>query len=238
MKANNIFFLLLLIGLAGCGVVPAPETVKIDQPLNFDPAYFIIGALYEYAGYEINWSEDRIDIFPGRLRDEADLFKEYLKHLTVKENIKTEIRSKEGVKGQVSFFSQELKDFIVSIYPDVAVKKHFQARKAEMQSNTGSWIHVSPAMLKDQNSKLSFLAGVYLRFKAGDNLVFANSGRKANLVKDLLIEMGCQIVNFKISPRGHYPAILTLSFIPSQKIKTVMEEVEREKGFLKSKEQI
>ncbi len=60
-----------LLAAMGCSSPPQPEDHGAPSPLELDPIYFAMGALYEYMGYHADMFGDCIDTFAATKRREA-----------------------------------------------------------------------------------------------------------------------------------------------------------------------
>ena len=69
----------------------------------------------------------------------------------------------------------------------------------------------------ERDTKLAYLAGAYYRWGDGDSLRFANSSRKADLIKGLLTELGCTADR---SWREGIPSTNWVHFTPTKELKS------------------
>ena len=143
-----------------------------------------------------------------------DVFRSHLVKLAEERGITTAI-GEETEGGCTSFHSRELTELIDGCYEVDFSKSPFitldpEPRRAEA--------HISGKAFEQRGAteKLAYLAGAYARHGHGNTFRLANARHKAEVVADLLRELGCLEVTLSLTNPGYVPAIHEVAFEPSE----------------------
>lgn len=215
--------LALLITAVGCGSVR-----DLSPGFEVDPAYFALGALYEYAGYPSDLSGGEIDTFDAGQLAEATVFVRFLERLAEEQAIDAEFVVPADTGGAITVASRPVRDYLVSLFPDPPPRPAEIPDLPSSPSGGPKFVYSSGEMFRGRESKLSWLAGVHLRFGRAGRLTLANSPHKVSAIRGLLVETGCTQIEVTQTPRGHYPVVYSVTYVPSPEIAALAAWVEDE----------
>lgn len=205
------------------GERPVPVPGVSGQPV--DAAFFALGCLSEYAGaWSIEHHEDVVVTFARGKRSEAIVYGEYLRQLAAETGLVTEVQVRDGTGYCTEVASQVLKEHLVTLYPPFRVGP---PRPGDAKKTSGT---VHESMFRTEGDKRSYLAGVWLRYKQGDDIVIPNSAHKVRLIQELLAELGAKDVQRTQTPRGHYPTMFTITFVPSHGLRALFDGVDAKRA--------
>jgi hypothetical protein len=188
------------------------------SPITVDPLYFVLGCLDEYGGRCIVDGGEKVEHFYASERNVANIFQSYLIALAAEHELDRSIETRIDDSGAIEFYSRALTALIDSRYTfDFSasgyVTEGSQPRRADA--------YVRREMFKpgDRRARLSFLSGASARFGEGPTFRFANARHKAELVLDLLQELGCRKVEAVHANPGYVPSVLEVRFELSHELR-------------------
>jgi hypothetical protein len=180
--------------------------------------FFILGCLDEYGGRQIIENGNSVERFYAGERTIANIFHTYLQKLATEQQLDSSIDVEVDQSGGIVFYSAPLTALIDDCYifdfsTSGYVSDGSESRRADA--------YISMQVFKPVNrrAKLSFLAGAYVRFGEKSVFRFANARHKAELVRELLTELGCTNVELIHSNPGYIPAVFDVVFEPSDEIR-------------------
>jgi hypothetical protein len=182
--------------------------------------YAVLGFLNEYIGRTVVKESELVEHFWNNESQIADIFEQYLLSLIDDRNLQTSLR-REVKDGQTYFFSTELTQLIDSYYlthrltgTDADRNPAYTSGQGVFQQNTGK---ISTAIFpsSDREAKFAYLIGTYQRYGKHNMFQFANAHHKAQLVQQLLQEVGSPQVVFIYSDPDSVPSIFRVAFEPT-----------------------
>ena len=188
------------------------------SPRTIDPLYFVLGCLDEYGGRCIVEGGEKVEHFYASERNIANIFQSYLIGLAREHELDHLLETRIEDSGAIEFYSRALTALIDSRYTfDFSATGYVTASSEPRRTDA----YVTREMFEpgDRRARLSFLSGAYVRFGEGPPFRFANARHKAELVRDLLEELGCGRVEIVHANPGYVPALLEVSFEPSQELR-------------------
>jgi len=188
--------------------------------------FFVLGCLSEYQGRLIVEGGDLVERLLGDEQDRVDVFRSHLVKLAEERGITTAI-GEATEEGCTSFYSPELRELIDGCYEVDFSNSPFitldpEPRRAEAR--------ISKKAFEGQGNeeKLSYLAGAYARHGQGNTFRLANARHKAEVVADLLRELGCRGVTLSLTNPGYAPSIHEVGFEPSEDVARWLQPYRRQ----------
>ncbi|MDC0833099.1 hypothetical protein POG22_08770 [Geitlerinema sp. CS-897] len=192
--------------------VPASKTI-----------YAVLGFLEEYIGRRIVKNGEVVEHFWVNEARKADIFEKYLVRLINEYNLSTSLR-REVSKAHTYFLSPELTQLINSFYlkhnltgMDADGNPAYTTGQGFIQKNTGE---ISAVVFPsgDREAKISYLIGVHQRYGEENMFLFANAYHKAQLVYQLLKELGSPSVVFVYPNPERAPSPFRVAFEPTAEL--------------------
>ena len=192
--------------------VPASKTI-----------YAVLGFLDEYIGRTIAKDGEVVEHFWVKETEKADIFEKYLVRLIDEYNLSTSLR-REISEGHTYFFSTELTQLIDSFYlkhyltgTDAYGNPAYTKGPGVFKQNTGK---ISAAIFPsgDREAKISYLIGAHQREGEENRFLFANAYHKAQLVYQLVKELGSPSVVFVHPDPDKIPSCFQVAFEPTAEL--------------------
>lgn len=197
--------------------VPAPKVFSSHV------IYAILGFLSEYIGRTITKNGELVEHFYVNEPKKADIFEKYLMCLIDEYSLQTSLR-REISKGHTYFLSAEITQLINSFYlkhyltgTDSNGNPAYTIGQGIFQQNTGM-ISAEVFPSGDREAKLSYLIGVHHRYGEENMFFFANAYHKAQLVHQLLQELGSPKVVFVYGDPERVPYSFRVAFEPTAEL--------------------
>lgn len=178
----------------------------------------ILGMIDEYAGRVIVEDGDHIEHFFCNEHDQSLIFGEYLKMLATEMKINTVVQERIVQECLADLYSHELNEIINSYY-----KYKFNTKSSNEKDTASAFISKDIFQEDDTKSRLAYLSGAYLRYGDGNSLTIYNARHKADLLVDLLKEVGCTDV--VLDSLDTIPVTSNISFHPTDETKEWFTDV-------------
>jgi len=232
---KNLILLILVLSFYGCD---GQEKISIDND------YFLIGTLGDYMGREkYEKVIDRVDKYyqsEKQLCQTIDsIFKKTYPDLEFSSSVNISSKKKE-----FELHSKGLAEKIESFYSykpsgRMAYNGEEEIEKLNLDSLTKTPDFYSTYfdtiytgrlkinVFETEKQKVSFVTGAYVRYGWHTDSLYQirvfNSVSKVRILNDLLKELGCDNVDYKIK-KGYIPTGHTVSFIPTEQLKNFFEK--------------
>ena len=198
------------------------EKKNPDVPVS-KTIYAVLGFLDEYMGRAIAKDGELVEGFSVSFTEQSDIFEQYLVRLINEYNLSTSLR-REISEGHTYFFSLELTQLINSFY----LKHYLTGMDADgnpayttglgfWKRNTGK-ISAKVFPCGDREAKISYLIGTHQRYGTENCFLFANAYHKAQLVYQLLKELGSPSVVFVHPDPDKIPSCFQVAFEPTAEL--------------------
>jgi hypothetical protein len=196
---------------------------QVPQVPSSHIIYAVLGFLNEYIGRTITQDSDLVEHFWVNETKKADLFEKYLIRLVDEYCLQTSLR-REVSEGHTYFLSTEITQLINSLYlqhhltgTDSNGNPAYTSGQGFFQQNTGRIsVEIFPA--SDREAKLSYLIGAHQRYGEENMFLFANAYHKAQLVYQLLQELGSPNVVLVNADPDRVPSPFRVIFEPTAEL--------------------
>lgn len=185
--------------------------------------YAVLGFLEEYIGRSITQNGDLVEHFWVNETKKADIFEKYLIRLIDEYYLQTSLH-REVSEGHTYFLSAEITQLINALYlqhhltgTDSNGNPAYTTGQGFFQQNTGK-ISAEIFPPGDREAKLSYLIGVHQRCGEENMFLFANAYHKAQLVYQLLQELGSPNVVFVYADPDRAPSPFRVAFEPTAEL--------------------
>lgn len=198
---------------------------KVPEPKVYSShtIYAVLGFLCEYIGRTITKDGELVEHFFVNETETTDIFEKYLMRLIDEYSLQTYLR-REMSKGHTYFLSAEITQLINSFYlkhyltgTDSNVNQAYTTGQGFFQQNTGK-ISTEVFPSGDREAKLSYLIGVHQRYGEENIFSFANAYHKAQLVHQLLQELGSPNVVLVYPKPDRAPCLFRVAFEPTAEL--------------------
>ncbi|MCU0534362.1 MAG: hypothetical protein MUD14_10765 [Hydrococcus sp. Prado102] len=198
---------------------------KLSEPQvpSSHTIYAVLGFLNEYIGRTIAQNGDLVEHFWVNETKKADIFEKYLMCLVDEYCLQTSVR-REMSEGHTYFLSAEITELINSFYlkhnltgTDSNGNPAYTTGQGFFQQNTGR-ISADVFPSEDREAKLSYLIGVHQRYGEENMFLFANAYHKAQLVYQLLQELGSPSVVLVYADPDRAPSPFRVAFEPTAEL--------------------
>lgn len=182
--------------------------------------YAVLGFLEEYIGRTITQNSNLVEHFWVNETKQADIFEKYLIRLIDEYCLQTSLH-RVVVEEHTYFLSPEITQLINDLYlqhdltgTDSDGNPAYTTGQGFFQQNTG---RISAEIFPpgDREAKLSYLIGVHQRYGEENMFLFANAYHKAQLVYQLLQELGNPNVVFVYADPDRAPSSFRVAFEPT-----------------------
>jgi hypothetical protein len=203
-----------------------------------DSVFFVLGFVDEYLGRRFVEDDDRVERFYPNEMDKAAVFERQLAKLASEQGLEPAVRSPEGQQGHIAFRSKPIADRLNSCYkyqasggevgpgPDGTYRRLASAslgRSLFMRAGHGSSRgNGLPDEVFHRRRALAYLAGAWCRYGRGNEFIFANSSDKAELIAQLLDDVGCRDVRREYN-FGYIPRTNWVRFQPTDELKAWLD---------------
>ena len=203
-------------------VTPPPFLTHTPK---LDPVFVVLGYLDEYWGGRLVTNSDAVERFyPGK-RAAADGFEGWLGKMADNRSICSAIEKRVDDAGFVQFVSRDMASFINAFY-----------RAARPTSSPGDKSRQSKALPREVfgaaprsrshheelDRRFSYILGAYERYGVGTAVRLANAGSKAELLRDILVEIGCEDVCWRMEAQGA-PVLNSIEFVPTVPLRSLLK---------------
>jgi hypothetical protein len=215
--------------------LPDPPPAMLDCPMTRGAAwnadlsgkkgqtvFFLLGMLDEYLGRRFIEDGDKVEGFYCGEPDVADTFYRYLLRLSKEQKLDAKISKKIRQDCLPSFHSPVLAKFINSFYDYTLTNSGMAVTDDGPKMMASADLSADVFEGLDRDVKLAYLAGAYYRYGEGDSFRFANSSGKADLIRDLLTELGCPAER---SWREGIPYTHWVRFTPTDELRRWFDEI-------------
>ncbi len=197
---NRTIVLVGLLVVLSANLACGPHS--FDSPLcesnEETVTFFLLGMLDEYMGRRFHeGGSDVVERFyPGEGR-EAAIFEacllDYNKLAGTTQAVEIEVRK----QGHIYLKSRAHCDMLNSFYDygfESGVTQVSTGQRTTAESLSGAVFEGA-----SRSAMLAFVSGAYCRYGDGRSFTYANSGKRAGLVVELLKEIGCQEVELEVT---------------------------------------
>ena len=196
--------------------------------------FFLLGFLDEYLGRYVVEGDDRVERFYATEAAKAEVFRQYLARLANQQKLDATIL--EGREGSgIVFHSKPLADGLNSCYQlpftsgrmapgaDGTYRRTATATlDLSLFMKTGKVTRHDQPGLSDEvfrrSRALAYVAGAWMRYGRVPDFAFANSRHKAELIAQLLVNLGCVKVSVE-EIFGFVPHATYVHFRPTDEVK-------------------
>ena len=193
------------------------------------PVWVLFGFLNEYAGRWVIEDSDRVERFFPNESAAAERFAHYLEMASKDLKVSEPFEKIVVPTGHVHFLSRRMTAVLDSMYGKAVLNRTVTLESQERRRC--GFIAVSGNCFSEWDSsridktaaseRFSYLLGAHIRFGRGNSLIFANATSKAEILRDLLLSIGCPRVSWEIDQHG-VPARNTIMFEPTDELREFM----------------
>lgn len=210
--ATVLAVLLLTLSAPGC------RAPRLDLRINRGiTVFFVIGALGEYMGRHIVEGDDTVEGFYANEPETARILLAAVRRLAGEQSLEDDVSFELIENGRQEF--SRIRSPLVSAAINSLYDVHWDSgirgrgRDGRYHRTARLWINLGMIEPHVREAKLAFLAGAFVRFHRGEDIVLYNSEHKAAVLVALLRELGCTEVS--TTTKAGIPSANIIRFTPT-----------------------
>lgn len=198
-----------------------PAIIRADNtgPNTEKDTYFLLGMLQEYISRKAYDNSDKIEGFYWGEELHAYVMVAYLNRIMNETGISSSVYLERKQELLISLHSKELTDYLNSFYID----QPYDWKGLDMRGRD-IYLPYSAFENASKDAKLAYLAGAYYRWGRNYRYDFTNGKKKADLVAQLLIDIGSSLPDRSMSADGLVPRSHYIDFQPTDELQQWFEK--------------